>query len=29
MNEQGLPTDHWSERFSDWLEKQDLLKPKR
>jgi acetyl esterase/lipase len=29
MNKQGLPTDHWSERFEDWLQEQDLLQPKR
>jgi len=25
MNRQGLPTDHWLERFGDWLEEQDLI----
>lgn len=29
MNKQGLPTDHWIERFGDWLQEQDLLEPKR
>ena len=28
MNKQGLPTDHWIERFGDWLQEQDLLKTK-
>jgi acetyl esterase/lipase len=28
MNKQGLPTDHWIERFGDWLEVQGLMKPK-
>ncbi len=27
MNKQGLPADHWIDRFSDWLEVQGLLKP--
>jgi acetyl esterase/lipase len=26
MRQQGLPTDHWIERFADWLEVQGLLK---
>lgn len=25
MNKQGLPADHWIERFGDWLEEQGLL----
>jgi acetyl esterase/lipase len=29
MNKQGLPTDHWIERFGDWLEEQGLLGPKQ
>jgi acetyl esterase/lipase len=29
MNRQGLPTDHWIERFGDWLEEQGLLGPKQ
>jgi acetyl esterase/lipase len=28
MNKQGLPTDHWIERFGDWLEAQGFMKPK-
>jgi len=28
MNKQGLPTDHWIERFGDWLEVQGFMKPK-
>src|SRR5271157_552770 len=28
MNKQGLPTDHWIERFGDWLDEEGLLKPK-
>jgi len=28
MNRQGLPSDHWIERFGDWLEEEGLLKPK-
>ena len=27
MNKQGLPTDHWIERFGDWLEAQGFMKP--
>lgn len=27
MNKHGLPTDHWIERFGDWLNVQGLLKP--
>jgi len=26
MNKQGLPSDHWIERFGDWLEEEGLLK---
>src|SRR2546426_218857 len=26
MRKQSLPTDHWIERFADWLEVQGLLK---
>jgi len=26
MRKQNLPTDHWIERFADWLEVQGLLK---
>jgi acetyl esterase/lipase len=26
MRQQNLPTDHWIDRFSDWLELQGLLK---
>lgn len=26
MRAQNLPTDHWIERFTDWLEEEDLLK---
>ncbi len=29
MEKRGLPTDHWTDRFADWLEEQALLKPKR
>jgi hypothetical protein len=28
MNKQGLPTDHWIERFGDWLDAQGFMKPK-
>ena len=28
MIKQGLPTDHWIERFGDWLEVQGFMKPK-
>lgn len=28
MNKQGLPTDHWIERFGDWLKAQGFMKPK-
>jgi len=28
MNKQGLPTDHWIERFGDWLEEEGLVKAK-
>lgn len=28
MNKQGLPTDHWIERFGDWLDGQGFMKPK-
>lgn len=28
LNQQGLPTDHWMERFRDWLEEQGLLRVK-
>ena len=28
MNKQGLPSDHWIERFGDWLEAQGFMKPK-
>jgi acetyl esterase/lipase len=27
MMKQGLPTDHWIDRFGDWLEVEGLLKP--
>lgn len=27
MKKQGLPVDHWIDRFGDWLEVQGLLKP--
>jgi acetyl esterase/lipase/lysophospholipase L1-like esterase len=27
MNEQGLPTDSWKDRFSDWLNLKGFLKP--
>ena len=27
MRKQGLPSDHWIERFADWLEEEGLLKP--
>jgi acetyl esterase/lipase len=27
MLKQGLPTDHWIDRFGDWLELEGLLKP--
>jgi acetyl esterase/lipase len=26
MRKQNLPTDHWIERFADWLEAQGMLK---
>ncbi|WP_420148515.1 alpha/beta hydrolase [Spirosoma sp.] len=26
MNKQNLPTDHWIERFADWLTQQSLMK---
>ena len=26
MRQQRLPSDHWIERFADWLDVQDLLK---
>jgi acetyl esterase/lipase len=26
MHSQGLPTDHWIDRFADWLELQGILK---
>jgi hypothetical protein len=26
MRKQNLPTDHWIDRFSDWLEQQGFLK---
>ena len=26
MNKKGLPSDHWVERFGDWLDAQGLLK---
>jgi len=29
MNKQGLPTDHWIERFDDWLAEVGLLGPKK
>ena len=29
MNKQGLPTDHWIERFADWLEQQGFMKVAR
>lgn len=28
MNKQGLPTDHWIERFAEWLDAQGFMKPK-
>ena len=28
LNQQGLPTDHWMERFGEWLKEQDLLRVK-
>ena len=27
MHKQGLPIDHWIDRYGDWLEMQGLLKP--
>ena len=27
MNEQGLPSDNWKDRFSDWLNLEGYLKP--
>ena len=27
MNEQGLPTDSWKDRFADWLKLEGFLKP--
>lgn len=27
MNEQGLPTDSWKDRFADWLKLEGYLKP--
>jgi acetyl esterase/lipase/lysophospholipase L1-like esterase len=27
MNEQGLPTDSWKDRFADWLDQQGLITP--
>jgi len=29
MNQQGLPSDHWIERFNDWLMEEGLLGPKK
>ena len=29
MNQQGLPSDHWIERFDDWLKEEGLLGPKK
>jgi acetyl esterase/lipase len=29
MRQQGLPTDHWIDRFGDWLQVQGLLQPPR
>jgi len=26
MRQQHLPSDHWIERFADWLDVQGLLK---
>ena len=26
MNKQNIPTDHWIERFADWLTQQGLMK---
>ena len=26
MRKQGLPTDHWIDRFGDWLDFQGFLK---
>lgn len=28
LNRQNLPTDHWIDRFGEWLQEQDLLEPK-
>ena len=27
MLNRGLPTDHWIDRFGDWLQVEGLLKP--
>jgi acetyl esterase/lipase len=27
MHQQGLPVDHWIDRYGEWLESQGLLKP--
>ena len=29
MRKQNLPSDHWIERFGEWLTVQGLLKPLR
>ena len=29
MRKQGLPSDHWIDRFGDWLQAQGLLEPPR
>jgi hypothetical protein len=26
MHKQGLPIDHWIDRYGDWLDAQGLLK---
>jgi hypothetical protein len=26
MKKPDLPTEHWTERFADWLDRQGLLK---
>jgi hypothetical protein len=27
MRKQDLPTDHWIDRFADWLQQQGFLPP--
>jgi hypothetical protein len=27
MHRQGLPSDHWIERFGEWLQAQGVLEP--